>query len=376
MWKSLIAMMSAMMISLSASSGRPPRENPGSTVRCLAAGMDLFVTEENTSPCSANNAETMAALFAAYLPEGTRITRSVNGPASAAEMMQLLREAFAGAREEDVSILYLSTHGVSWEEDGTLRAALILSDGTREEAVSAETLRTMLDLIPGKKVLILDCCHAGLIALAFEGPEWRVIAGCGAEEDCFFQSVGRATGSGYFTSALENALRAADTEQIDPDGDGSVSLGELAARIKEIYGVSGAVFLPEDDEAPLFLLPEERGAEERLLGIAFDPVTEQDGQMLLSFAFRTETTVKLEYRLTPAGENGWDFANTVRMPDRERTGSTRGLLSPGEKTRTITVSRDRFGDPGKILLQIVSLRGIHRQVPVVEATVVIGNGTQ
>ena len=49
-----------------------------------------------------------------------------------------------------------------------------------------------------------------------------------------------------------------------------------------------------------------------------------------------------------------------------------GLLNPGEKTRTIRVGRERFGEGGKVLLQVISLRGIHRQIPVVEATIVIG----
>ena len=48
---------------------------PG-TARCLVMGTDRFVTEQNTAPCSANNAETMAALLSACLPEGTRITRA------------------------------------------------------------------------------------------------------------------------------------------------------------------------------------------------------------------------------------------------------------------------------------------------------------
>ena len=230
----------------------------------------------------------------------------------------------------------------------------------------------MMDRIPGRKVLILDCCHAGAAAKAFDGPDWAVIAGCGAEEECYFQSAGKDTGTGYFTTALENALRASDLRQIDQDGDGSVSLKELAARIREIYGVAAPEFIPEGDERALFRIPENRKAPERLLGIEFDPQAEEDGQITLSFRFRTETAVKLEYRLVPAGENGWDFDSVERLPDRERTGSTRGLLSPGEKTRSIRISRERLGDTGRALLQVISLRGLRWQVPVPEATAVIG----
>ena len=61
-------------------------EPPAAEFRCLAVGMDRFVNEENTAPCSANNAETMAGLFGDCLPEGTKIIRRVNGPAGRAEM--------------------------------------------------------------------------------------------------------------------------------------------------------------------------------------------------------------------------------------------------------------------------------------------------
>ena len=342
-------------------------ELPAAEFRCLAVGIDWFVNEENTAPCSANNAETMAGLFGDCLPEGTKVTRRVNGPAGLAEMENLILETFSDAGEEDTSILYLSTHGVVWEEEGMEKTAWILSDGEREQALEPESLRTMMDQIPGKKVLILDCCHAGAAAETFVGPEWRLIAGCGVEEDCYFWAAGEVTGTGYFTAALENALRASAREQIDPDGDGKVSLKELAGRIREIYGVSTPVFLPEGDEEALFLLPEVQ-MQERLLDLRFDPETEEGA---LQFHFRTETAVKLEYRLVPMGENGWDFTRAAKIPDRERSGQKRGVVSPGEKDRSVRVSRERLGDGGKALLQIVSWRGLHGQIPVPEATYII-----
>ena len=229
--------------------------SPATEYRCLAVGIDRFVDEENTAPCSANNTEGIAALFGDCLPEGVKVTRRVNGPGSAEEMERLIQDTFRGAGEEDTSYLYLSTHGVTWEEEGTEKAALILSDGEREEELEPRDLREMMDRIPGKKVLILDCCHAGAVAESFKGPEWRVLAGCRAEEDSYFWAAGEETGTGYFTSALENALRAAGPEQIDPDGNGEVSLRELTARLREIHGASTVYCRPDDDNEPLFILP-------------------------------------------------------------------------------------------------------------------------
>ena len=310
--------------------------SPATEYRCLAVGIDRFVDEENTAPCSANNTEGIAALFGDCLPVGTKVTRRVNGPGSAEEMERLILDTFRGAGEEDTSYLYLSTHGVTWEEEGTEKAALILSDGEREEALEPRDLREMMDR-------------------------------------SYFWAAGEETGTGYFTSALENALRAAGPEQIDPDGNGEVSLRELAGRIREIYGISNAVFLPEDDDMYLFSLPG-RQDPERILGLQFDPVTEAEGQATLQFRFRTETAVRIEYRLVPRGADGWDFSRAAKLPDRERSGQKRGVLSPGEKERTIRVSRERLGEGGQALLQIVSFRGLYGQVPVPEATKMITTG--
>lgn len=58
---------------------------------------------------------------------------------------------FAGAQPSDVSLFYYSGHGSS---DGALV-------GTNETFLSVYGLRTALQNIPGTKIVILDCCHAG-----------------------------------------------------------------------------------------------------------------------------------------------------------------------------------------------------------------------
>jgi hypothetical protein len=290
---------------------------------------------------------------------------------------ELIRDTFGDAKENDTALIYFSTHGILFQEDGRRHMALLLSDGEQEERLEPEQLRKMLDSVPGRKILILDACHSGAVIGAgaddfvnyFRGLKYEVLVSCGAEEDSWFWSTetDAYTGTGYFTAALENALRASDPEQIDPDGNGEVSLKELAGRIREIYGVSTAVMLPEEDEETLFLLPEAQ-TQERLLDLRFDPETEEG---TLQFHFRTETQVKLEYRLVPMGENDWDFSRVAKIPDRERSGQKRGVVSPGEKDRSIRVSRERLGEDGKALLQIVSWRGLYGQIPVPEATYII-----
>jgi len=62
--------------------------------------------------------------------------------------------AFEGATENDISLLYINCHGSSQGD----RAYLELHDGTR---IPPDTLRRLLEGIPGRVVVILDCCQSG-----------------------------------------------------------------------------------------------------------------------------------------------------------------------------------------------------------------------
>ena len=353
-----------------------PQEN---VTRCLVIGFDRFVTMPSTGHASANNTETMAALLEDFLPGEKQITIHVDGPGTISGLEELIRETFEGAREEDTALVYLSTHGVNalGAPGGT---ALLISDGEQEERLTPKRLREILDRIPGKKILMADACRSGaLIGRGtkngkdfFDDKRYRALVSAGAEEDSWFWSAeeDEYTGTGYFTGALDNALRASDPEQIDPDGNGTVSLKELTDRLREIHGASTVYSRPEEDDEPLFILPEDRKAGAKLRGLQFDPV-ERDGESLtLKFRFRAEEQVRLTYQLVPSRNGKWDFEHAVKMPDRERTGLIRGLVSPGEKERTIRLSPESLGEDGKALLQIISLRG-EEQRPAAEAGRVI-----
>lgn len=348
--------------------------------RCLLIGCDRFVSMPSTEPAGANNTEVMEALLRDFLPGETQITRRVNGPGGTDEFAELAEEAFRGAGEEDTALLYLSTHGILREEDGAERFALLLSDGDIEEELAPETLRRILDELPGKTVVILDACHSGAVIGCgtakgtddFTGSSSRVLVSAGAEEDSWFWSAEAEgyTGTGYFTAALDNALRASDPEQIDPDGDGRVSLKELTARLRDIHASSTVYASPDDSEEPLFFLPEDRKAGERLRGVAFGS-PERDGDvMTLPIHFRAAEPVRVMYELVPSRNGRWDFEHAVRLPDREKTGLTRGLVSPGTKDRKIRMSVKSLGEDGLALMQIVTLRGTER-IPAAEAGTVI-----
>jgi len=349
--------------------------------RCLLIGYDRFVLMPSTEPASANNTEMMNALLEEFLPGPVIITRRVNEPGTVDGFEALAMETFAGADEKDTALVYLSTHGVLTRDGEQPRLALLLSDGTYQESLGPERLRAILDRIPGKKILILDACHSGAAigegseaAVNFfrEGP-YRVLVSSGAEEVSWFWNAGRDaySGTGYFTAALNSALRASDPEQIDPDGSGSICLAELTGRLREIHGASTVYCWPEDSREPMFRMPPDRHAGALLRGLAFGAPMPEGDAIILPIRFRAEEPVRLVYQLAPWRDGRWDFEHAVRLPDREKTGLTRGLLSPGPKERTIRLSPQSLGEEHRALMQIISLHG-EDLTPAAEGSRVIG----
>ena len=117
------------------------RAGPGEGItRCLLIGCDRFVSMPGTEPASANNVETMGALLSDFLPKGSVIRRTVNGPGTVEGFERLMTEVFRETDEADTSILYLSTHGLLKEVNEQQRMALLLSDGEQEERLAAVTV--------------------------------------------------------------------------------------------------------------------------------------------------------------------------------------------------------------------------------------------
>ena len=343
--------------------------------RCLLIGCDRFVSMPGTEPASANNVETMEALLGDFLPEETTIIRQVNGPGTVAGFEQLVADAFRKAKAEDTSLIYVSTHGVLRDE----KMALLLSDGTEEEKLYPGALRETLEKIPGRKVLILDACHSGAMigkgwdgANPFEGSDCRVLVSSGALEDSWFWNTetDEYTGTGYFTAAMDRALRASDIDQIDPDGSGEVSLKELTARLRGIHGASTVYCFPEESGEALFRIPQDRKTGSHLQGVAFGEPARDGDAVILPIRYRAGESVRVMYQLVPGRNGRWDFEHAVRLPDREKTGLIRGLVSPGEKERKIRLTPQSLGEDGRALMQIICYMG-DTLVPSTEAGTVI-----
>ncbi len=186
---------------------------------------------------------------------------------SAADIQSKISYAFNGAQDNDVSLFYYSGHGTS---NGSL-----VGDDMRY--VSPSTLRSWLDQIPGKKIVIIDACHSGYmigkdgsvtVAAEEDNLSDREIEARAAEfVDAFmegFSGGSRANlaasnyyvlcacagnqlswesrGFGYFTSALtegcgwnERTSSWLSTLAADSNYDQQISLSELYQYLRRYY---------------------------------------------------------------------------------------------------------------------------------------------
>lgn len=124
------------------------------TCRALVIGETYETAPENITRLDGckNDAKCMVKMLQSLA--GTPYTVSGYLDLDAAEILDAISEAFAGATEDDVSLFYYSGHGV------TGSGALLGNDGV---GVSPETLRKKLDQVPGTKIILLDSCFSGYL---------------------------------------------------------------------------------------------------------------------------------------------------------------------------------------------------------------------
>ena len=136
-------------------------------------------------------------------------------------LLEAIDETFGGAREDDVSLFYINCHG---DYDDT--AWIELHDGTRVTAVQLEQL---LRGIPGRVVVIVDCCRSGAFLgdsaaadrftsavcdafraggaqSAFASGKYLVITSAGPDEDSYRRSFSNDSDEGSMATILARSL--------------------------------------------------------------------------------------------------------------------------------------------------------------------------
>lgn len=339
--------------------------------RALFVACENFLSAESIAPSASNNVRLLAGAFAqAVSPETLSIE---NGTlASSGALGDAIQTAFSGANEADVSLFYLSTHGLYDPSRPDEPARLLLSDGTNEDFITADQLAAFLDPIPGTKLVILDACSSGAfigkgmpdsvaqdMSLPLSKEGYKVVASCGGNEDSFFWSSGnrhRDTGSSYFALALSRGITPHGGYAADLNQDGQITFSELRDYLLQANGASAAQFYPEQSEDVV---------------VQYEPVSSEDipaplishfslgspvltyDDPTLTFSFVAAQDVRISYQIVYHQQGRWMWESAQRILDD--TESDDGFIYKGYKERTLSLAVDALSSDaaGYALLQLI-----------------------
>ena len=331
------------------------------TRRALLVGCDSFLTHESTAPSAAMNVERMDRMLRTDARGYAAIVRRDQGLADKEALAAALAEAFGEADADDVSLIYFCTHGLY--DRVAYEPLLVLSDGQKEDALSAQALRDMLEQVPGQKILIIDACNSGAFigrgargdgpANVFAGTDYKVLTSAGAYENSFLWRDRQQDGGSYFAQELCEGLRG---RSFDVNMDGAVTLREAYEGLLECHGASTAQAYPLADDTPLYVYdPAAQGGGERpLADLLLDSAVLSDGQDTLYFSFTVRRPVRVQYQIVYYRGGQWRFDAPQIVEDVENAG---GALQPGRKQRAVTLVSEDEAPFGYVLLQIVAQEG-------------------
>ena len=258
------------------------------TCRALLVGCDQFLSQDETTPIAHNNIQMMETVLSQDT-RGFSVSRLDGLANGAASLKAAIEWAFSGADEDDISLLYISTHGL-FESNRTLpEGALPFSDGSLEEEVGAQALEAMLDSIPGEKVILVDACASGAligkgvspsvgsarVRAAFRREDYHVLVSAGANELSWYWQADTQEappGASYFTAALVAGAGLYGTYGADANADGVITLREMYAYLRTGQPSSSAQAYPQEDDFPLICYDPDKATDStlgELTGIVF-----------------------------------------------------------------------------------------------------------
>lgn len=361
------------------------------STRALLVACSDFVSQPDLGSAISGNLHMIASalLGASPRPDVLAIEDGTIGTLDA--LSDAVADAFSASDEDDLSILYLCTHGVLSSADDR-QMHLLLGNGEMESPISSQQLYDIISPIQGEKLLILDACFSGAmigrglppplhalehpatpgeaLSIAPSGkplelfqspliadPSIHVLTSAsGHESSWYFDSAKLSTGAvSYFASALASGLGLYGLPEADLDGDGSVTLEEMHHHLRVAVPSSSSQLLStRANELPLPTA--KRPLLSRpLTGFSFGAslLTTDDPTLDFSFTVAEETAV--QYRLVEFDAGNWNWTEAQTFLDEGDTASS--TLLPGRKTRSLTLQDVLPEDSGYLMLQIFSLQG-------------------
>ena len=335
-------------------------------LRALLIGCDHFLTQEDPWPAAEHNIRLLSDTLISDRRRYALIRSSSSAIASVEAFEEAVLNTFRSARENDISLLYISTHGVYSKEEGTAGSGLILSDGAEETLLTAPQLQRVLDQIPGTKMVILDACNSGAVigkglsgadTVFLSGPAYKVLCSAGGSEASWYYQSGsnaEAAGASYFASVLSSGLGAQGSFAADQNDDGEITLREAYAYLLDNYAASTTQAYPQNDgDFVLFSYDPyaPRRVNQAVTDLSFDDTLLTAGKTEVSFAFTVQRQVELYYQIVYHRDGAWQFDQAHHFLDGEQAD---GTVLPGRKTRTLSLETADDAS-GYAILQLITL---------------------
>lgn len=214
------------------------------------------------------NLNGVASMLRAQSFGGSKISVStMRDPGSWASVAAKIRSTFAGSKEQDVNYLYINCHGARPSGSN-----YYLAIGKNRGFVSAAQLRSELDKIPGKFVVIVEACYSGALvgkggadqaaqgfldeflgatgkAGALESSKYMVLCAANSSQESWSCSAPSLYGERNFKSAVftysfcrgagwNNVRKKSTSMAADSNGDKKVTLNEL---YRKTYSMSNSI---------------------------------------------------------------------------------------------------------------------------------------
>ncbi len=326
----------------------------GPYYRALLIACDRFISVPDMTPVGKNNLDMMEAVLAED-SRGFVVSRQYGITFSREALRAAIQATFAGATENDVSLLYISTHGEFNTAYNNPEGRLYLSDGSLEDQVTAQELGAMLDEIEGVKVLLVDACNSGAligkgvspkvgsarVTRAFQTDDYKVLTSSGASEPSWYWGAqgfyAVPPGGSYFTTALALGAGYLGTFAADANKDGKITLTEMYNHLLATQAGSTAQMFPQDDSFPLIVYERPmtgRAQRGDITSIVFGNTALNAEKPVAVFAYTATTATRVGYRITFLRDGQWDWRNGVTLLDEgEWDGDVEptGEISAGRK---------------------------------------------
>ncbi len=349
--------------------------------RSLFVTSDIYLSEENTWPSFINSAKTVASAlegsdFNFVSPPSQKIYSSTIG--SLKGLKKAIRKAFLPANHNDVSFFYISVHGLEAPKDQNSSSYLLLSDGTKEEAVYPKDLENAFQGIKGIKVLLIDACHSGNFigkggslgetALTFTDPSFKVLVSAGGNEKSWIHGKKRHSSQlatlNYFSSSIAEAFGFFGFPKADINRNGKITLNELHQYLLNTHILSTAYVYPENDEFVVFSYNPASFAtisyheSKPVVDVEMTSNVLSSTNPTVTFSFTLVEKTKIAYQLIYYKNKAWQLDRPPDIIYEQNDTDEEGFLLRGRKTRTLTFTPPEAAHTfsyGYAMLQIVAI---------------------